>query len=445
MPDGVDGQPVLGVPLGRGAVQTWGPNRVRCAEARAAGGRRTAGGSGTTTAQGRARRRTRSSSSSSSSIRSDPARARQAVGERAADPLEDGRAQQELPDRRRAGARGPRRAGSRRPSARCPRTRRRTARGRGDRRATSWRAAGPRPSPRSGPGAWRSPRPTARPRRRRAAPVPPSADEPEVDSPKLGQLAGKAEAMEPQGAGHGGWPGPRTAAVAAARAGAPAAPARPVETSSCRSSITRTTGSSSALELRDEAPHQPRRRRTAGVGCELSHESVRADRRAQPLDDRQPEVLRVALLALDRHPGRPGTEARLRRSTNGAAPSSRCRPAPRASVTPAEIPADRRSYSARRATTPEHERRPSPRERPCRHGCTRVPGQQWSRVDGGRVTSRWSLPPKRARISSRTASGPCQGRRATPPSGPGASRAGAPTRSGSGRAIGRSGTASRRQ
>ena len=56
------------------------------------------------------------------------------------------------------------------------------------------------------------------------------------------------------------------------------------------------------LELRDEAPHEPvavelRRRR------ELLHEAVPADRGAQPLDDRQPEALGVAFVALDQHPG----------------------------------------------------------------------------------------------------------------------------------------------
>ena len=65
-----------------------------------------------------------------------------------------------------------------------------------------------------------------------------------------------------------------------------------------------------SLELRDEPPHQPvavelRRRR------ELLHEPVAADRRTQLLDDRQPEVLGVAFVALHRHPGRAYAEARF--------------------------------------------------------------------------------------------------------------------------------------
>ena len=61
------------------------------------------------------------------------------------------------------------------------------------------------------------------------------------------------------------------------------------------------------LELRDQAPYQPvavefRRR------LELLNESISADRGAQPVDDRQPESLGVAFMALHQHPGRPFAE-----------------------------------------------------------------------------------------------------------------------------------------
>ena len=57
------------------------------------------------------------------------------------------------------------------------------------------------------------------------------------------------------------------------------------------------------VELPDQAPHQPiavelRRR------LELLHDGVRADRRAEPLDDRQPEALGVPFAALHQDPGR---------------------------------------------------------------------------------------------------------------------------------------------
>ena len=62
----------------------------------------------------------------------------------------------------------------------------------------------------------------------------------------------------------------------------------------------------------------------------------------------------------------------------------------------------------------------------------------------GRPGRRRRPRPTRTPISSRTASEPCRDPRAARPSGPGASRAEAPSRPGSGRTIGRSGTASRR-
>ena len=82
----------------------------------------------------------------------DPLGARAAgenVGERAAHPLQDRRAQQQVAHLGRAGDRGPRPAGTRQRCARCRRTRRRTARARDARRARSPPAAAPPPNPRS--------------------------------------------------------------------------------------------------------------------------------------------------------------------------------------------------------------------------------------------------------------------------------------------------------
>ncbi len=133
--------------------------------------------------------------------------------------------------------------------------------------------------------------------------------QPEVDRTQLGQLAGQAEAMESQGGVMAGgkyhvqqpWP-PRE---------------QELQLRLCirRDQLMQIVdhkhdGFIERFELRDETPHQPfavelRHWR------ELLHEPVPADRRAQPLDDRQPEVLGVAFVALHQHPGRSCAEARL--------------------------------------------------------------------------------------------------------------------------------------
>ena len=65
------------------------------------------------------------------------------------------------------------------------------------------------------------------------------------------------------------------------------------------------------LELRDRGAAPTRSPSNVRRWRELLHEPVAADRGAQPLDDRQPEALGVAFVALDRHPGRSCAEPRL--------------------------------------------------------------------------------------------------------------------------------------
>ena len=73
------------------------------------------------------------------------------------------------------------------------------------------------------------------------------------------------------------------------------------ERSSCRSSTTSTTGSSSASRSREQRLDHglaAERRR----GADALDQPLLADGAGQRVDDRQPEVLRVLLAALDRHP-----------------------------------------------------------------------------------------------------------------------------------------------
>ena len=236
-----------------------------------------------------------------------PARAGQAVGERAADPLQDRRAEQELLDpfalaledlgeqvvRDRplaAGERGDEPLG---------------VRVTGERHRREPQAGSPPLGPRQehggSLGGQLDPRGVEQLPRLLGR-------QPEVDGTDLGQLAGKAETMESQGGVMAGgqdhvqqpWP-PREQEL------------------QLRLRIRRDQlmqivdhehdGLVERLELRDETPHQPfavERRRWR----ELLHEPVAADRGAQPLDDGQPEALGVAFVALHQHPGRSGSEAR---------------------------------------------------------------------------------------------------------------------------------------
>ena len=133
--------------------------------------------------------------------------------------------------------------------------------------------------------------------------------EPEVGGTDLGQLAGQAKTMEPQGGVMTGgqdhvqqsWPVREQELQLRLRIR--------------RAQLVQIVDHEhdrliERLELRDQAPHQPfavelRRRR------ELLDEPVPADRGAQPLDDRQPEALGVAFVALHQHPGRSGAEPRF--------------------------------------------------------------------------------------------------------------------------------------
>ena len=151
--------------------------------------------------------------------------------------------------------------------------------------------------------------------------------EPEVDGAELGQLASQAESMESQrwvmagGEDHvqQWWP------------------LREQELQVClsirRDQLLKIVDDEydwriERTELRDQPPHQ-RLAVEPWRWLERLNESVHADRGAQRLDDRQPEALGVAFVALHQHPGRSCAEARLHRSTSEAARSFRCRAAPR--------------------------------------------------------------------------------------------------------------------
>ena len=237
-----------------------------------------------------------------------PARSGEAVGERAADPLQDRGAEQELPDRfglaledlgEQVVRHRPLAAGELGDEPLGVRVTRERHRGQPQARGPS---LGPCQEHGGGFGGKLDPGGVEELPRLLGR-------EPEVGGTELGQLAGQAEAMESQGRVMAGgqdhvqqpWP-PREQELQ-------------LRLRIRRDQLVQVVDHEhdrliERLELRDQAPHQPfavelRRRR------ELLHEPVPADRGTQLLDDRQPEALGVAFVALHRHPGRSCAEPRF--------------------------------------------------------------------------------------------------------------------------------------
>ncbi len=198
----------------------------------------------------------------------------QRVGERAADPLEDGRCAGAGRAPPAAGAPAPPPAGSPRRCARCRRTRRRSAPGRGVRRARSRPAAGRPPTLRSARGAAPGPRRTARPRSRPAARASPPARSAgrgariSVSAPasrsRCSPSAGSSRVASTTRSSGG------SSGQEAARADCSAS----AERSSCRSSITSTTGCSSECRS-DSSRSTTASPPNAGVARDPLHQRVR--------------------------------------------------------------------------------------------------------------------------------------------------------------------------
>ena len=208
--------------------------------------------------------------------------------------------------------------------------------------------------------------------------------------------------------------------------------------------MTRTTGWSSApsCETRRSTRVAPSK---SGVGVSVAIRPDHVDG-AQLLDDGEPEPLRVAL-AVDGDPGDVAGEARSldpRPKQDGLPAAGGGREQRHA--TPSGRGEQREQRGSRHdASSTNGDRLLRSAHPPSLHaGGTPGNGSEGTGVAGpphGRRRPR----PTRAPISSGTTSVPCRGPRTARPNGPAAARAAAPTRSGSGRAIGRSGTASRRR
>ena len=160
----------------------------------------------------------------------------QRIGERPADALEHGGAQQQLAHLGRLAVQDLGQQISPRRCARCPRTRARSARDPSACELRRRRGAGRRPTPRCAREARPRRHPTARPRRRRAARASRSSEKRRSDRPELGQATREAQPVESHP--H------RRRASAARRGAAPASASGSVELrppladlSSCRSSM----------------------------------------------------------------------------------------------------------------------------------------------------------------------------------------------------------------
>ena len=152
--------------------------------------------------------------------------------------------------------------------------------------------------------------------------------EPQIGAADLGQLAGQAQAMQPEPRGPAASPAPRAAAAAAGRGSARAAGRPRLSESSCRSSMISTAGSSSRRRS-DSSCSMRASPRNSGVAPTGSTSRRFAGRAVERVDHRQPEVLRILLTALDRDPCdavRPGPR---RRPMTAGAVSCRCPPARR--------------------------------------------------------------------------------------------------------------------
>ena len=249
-----------------------------------------------------------------------------------------------------AGAPGPRRAGSRRRSARCPRTPRRIVPGRGARQATARPAAGPRPSPRCGPGAVDGVFSDRRRRRRPGAGGVSSSVNRRSAARSSVQLARRGGGDGGRAAGRGGSRARSgSAAVGRARACRAGAALR-AEASSWRSSINEDDRGLERGETRRSDGRRTASPSNSGVGVGSSTPPSATGCSSGALDDLQPEALRIALVAIDGHPRGSWREAGLgsiheRRRT--------VLPLPAGAATRVTAPGgpDSRSWSVVRATT----------------------------------------------------------------------------------------------